>query len=323
MAAENKNKVEIIPEIQGQVLKTARENMRLNPAELATKACLSKKHIIELEEGGISSFYSPAHKVRVAKKVSVLLGLDENQALVYPGSDLAKQESLRFDASPEPVAAVEAPQEVAQPKKEVKAEKTVEASAPERVVSLESIRPSYPDHEQKQPQSRRSLISIILIILVAGGLYLTKDEITQLVTPAPKPVPLSTEEMPPAEDKPAEAQASTTAATPTPTPPLPSEAGCPKADASVAAYSVTEPSKAGNFVFIQAKSKQTICVVDASGKSSLQTIEAGGNHTFGGKAPFTVLSNGLGSLSIYFQGRPVRPANEQARTIRLEEVKSN
>lgn len=320
MATENKNKVEIIPEIQGQVLKTARENMRLNPAELATKACLSKKHITELEEGGISSFYSPAHKVRVAKKVSVLLGLDENQALVYPGSDLAKQESLRFDASPEPVIA-ETAQEVAQPKKEVKVEsKPVEASAPERVVSLESIRPSYPDHEQKQPQSRRSLISIILVILVAGGLYLTKDEITQLVTPAPKPVPLSVEEMPPAEDKPAEAATPTATAT---TPPLPSEAGCPKADASVAAYSVSEPSKAGNFVFIQAKTKQTICVVDASGKSSLQTIEAGGNHTFGGKAPFTVLSNGLGSLSIYFQGRPVRPANEQARTIRLEEVKSN
>ena len=323
MATENKNKVEIIPEIQGQVLKTARENMRLNPAELATKACLSKKHINELEEGGISSFYSPAHKVRVAKKVSVLLGLDENQALVYPGSDLAKQESLRFDASPEPVAAVEAPQEVTQPKKEVKAEsKPVEASAPERVVSLESIRPSYPDREQKQPQSHRSLISIILVILVAGGLYLTKDEITQLVTPVPKPVPLSVEEMPPAEDKPAEAAAPTATATAT-TPPLPSEAGCPKADASVAVYSVSEPSKAGNFVFIQAKTKQTICVVDASGKSSLQTIEAGGNHTFGGKAPFTVLSNGFGSLSIYFQGRPVRPANEQARTIRLEEVKSN
>lgn len=322
MAAENKNKVEIIPEIQGQVLKTARENLRLNSTELATKACLSKKHIIELEEGGISSFYSPAHKVRVAKKVSVLLGLDENQALVYPGSDLAKQESLRFDANPEPAVAVEAHQAVAQPKKEVKAKsKPVEASGSERVVSLESIRPSYPDREQKQPQGRRSLMSIILIILVAGGLYLTKDEITQLVTPAPKPVPLSTEEIPPAEDKPAETLAPTTAATPTP--PLPSEAGCPKADVSVGAYSVTEPSKAGNFVFIMAKTKQTICVVDASGKSSLQTIEAGSNHSFGGKAPFTVLSNGLGSLNIHFQGRLVRPANEQARTIRLEEVKYN
>ena len=323
MAAENKNKVEIIPEIQGQILKTARENMRLNPAELATKACLSKKHIIELEEGGISSFYSPAHKVRVAKKVSVLLGLDENQALVYPGSDLAKQETLRFDANPEPADLVSATEEVVH-KKEIKKEvKSVEEPAPERVVSLESIRPSYPDHEQKQPQSRRSLISIVLIILVAGGLYLTKDEIAQLVTPAPKPIPLATEEMPPAtEDKPAEAGTATTAATST-TPPLPSEAGCPKADASVAAYSVTEPSKAGNFVFIHAKTKQTICVVDASGKSSLQTIEAGSNHTFGGKAPFTVLSNGLGSLNIYFQGRPVRPTNEQARTIRLEEVKSN
>jgi hypothetical protein len=53
----------------------------------------------------------------------------------------------------------------------------------------------------------------------------------------------------------------------------------------------------------------------------LQSIEAGANYTFTGKAPFTVLTAGLGNLSIYFQGRPVRPNNEQAKTIKLEEAK--
>ena len=63
MAAGSKNKLEILPEIQGKVLKAAREKMRYKPEDLAQKACLSKKHIIELEEGGVSSFYSEAHKV--------------------------------------------------------------------------------------------------------------------------------------------------------------------------------------------------------------------------------------------------------------------
>jgi transcriptional regulator with XRE-family HTH domain len=321
MAGENKNKVEIIPEIQGQVLKTARENLRLNPAELATKACLSKKHIIELEEGGLSSFYSPAHKVRVAKKVSQILGLDENLALVFPGSDLAKQETLHFDA---PEAVIEAvPAEVPTPPKETKSAKKAEpvqekSVEKDRIVSLESIRPSYPETEPSQKSHGRAIASIALIVLVAGGLYITKDDIVGLVTPAPKPIALSVEEQAAIqEEKP---QDPAVAAVPA-TPPLPSEAGCPKPDASVTSYAVTEPTKSGNFVFVQAKTKQTVCVVDASGKSTSQSIEAGANHTFTGKAPFTVLTAGLGNLSIYFQGRPVRPSNDQAKTIKLEEAK--
>ena len=45
MAAGSKNKLEILPEIQGKVLKAAREKMRYKPEDLAHKACLSKKHI--------------------------------------------------------------------------------------------------------------------------------------------------------------------------------------------------------------------------------------------------------------------------------------
>jgi hypothetical protein len=47
----------------------------------------------------------------------------------------------------------------------------------------------------------------------------------------------------------------------------------------------------------------------------------GGSHTFTGKAPFTVLSSGLSNLVMFFQGRPVRYSNDQARSLRLEEGK--
>ena len=105
--------------------------------------------------------------------------------------------------------------------------------------------------------------------------------------------------------------------------PLPSDVGCPKPDASVAEQSVAEPTKPGNFVHVVVKSRQIVCVVDASGKSMMQSIEPGPGHTFGGKAPFTVLTNGLSQASVYFQGRPVRPINEQARTMRVKEASAN
>jgi hypothetical protein len=55
----------------------------------------------------------------------------------------------------------------------------------------------------------------------------------------------------------------------------------------------------------------------------MQSIEAGTGHTYGGKAPFTILSNGLSQTSVYFQGKLVRPNNEQARTMRVVEVSAN
>jgi hypothetical protein len=71
------------------------------------------------------------------------------------------------------------------------------------------------------------------------------------------------------------------------------------------------------------KSRQIVCVVDATGKSMMQSIDVGPGHTFGGKAPFTILTNGLSQTSVFFQGRIVRPINEQARTMRVKEASAN
>jgi CRISPR/Cas system CMR-associated protein Cmr5 small subunit len=55
----------------------------------------------------------------------------------------------------------------------------------------------------------------------------------------------------------------------------------------------------------------------------MQSIETGAGHTYGGKAPFTILTNGLAQTSVYFQGKLVRPINEQARTMRVKEASVN
>ena len=362
MSIGSKNKIEILPEIQGKVFKAAREKLRLEPQDLATKACLSKKHIIELEQGGISSFYSESHKITVAKKVAKILQLDESLVLVHPDGDIAQQESLPFDAAIEDAeqsksletkvvkelkASVAEKPATAESNQVTANSKTKPSESKPIKVSLENIQSGgqMDSSRPKTKQSRGGLISILLLILVAGGLYSSKDDIIALFNPpAAEPQPVMVDGAAPQDPKeegsnpatPANPASPATPANPsapnTALPaaasvaavaPLPSDVSCPKPDTSVAEQSVTEPGKPGNFVHVNVKSRQIVCVVDATGKSMMQSIDAGAGHTFGGKAPFTILTNGLAQTSIYFQGKLVRPINEQARTMRVKEVSSN
>ena len=366
MSLGSKNKIEILPEIQGKVLKAAREKLRLEIPDLATKACLSKKHITELEQGGVSSFYSESHKITVAKKVAKILQLDESQVLVHPDGDVAQQESLPFDAAIEdaqqPVKAqetkaakeekVNAPENkpVAQESNQETTKPATPAASKPMKVSLENLQ-SGGQMDTSTPKTKRSrggLISILLLILVAGGLYSSKDDIIALFKPpAAVPQAVVVEGAAPQDPKeeganpanPANQATPTSPASPaTPSAPssaapaaasvavvapLPSDVSCPKPDASVTEQSVTEPSKPGNFVHVIVRSRQIVCVLDASGKSMMQSIDTGAGHTFGGKAPFTILTNGLSQTSVYFQGKLVRPMSEQARTMRVKEASTN
>ena len=311
MAAGSKNKLEILPEIQGKVLKAAREKMRYKPEDLAHKACLSKKHIIELEEGGVSSFYSEAHKVTVAKKIAKLLELDEARVLVHPDGDAIKQKDFVFDAPAEEVStqAPELPDDV--PPAPV--QKTLPI---QEKVNLENIKSGDSGKtQQAKIEAGKRAGAMALVVLVLVGLYITKDNIIELFSSTPQPPKVeATQEQVIEEAKPDAAAPSAT-----PAPAAVVDAGCPKADPTPTSVTVPDPTKPGNFVYVVTKSKQTVCVIDASGKSTMQTIDAGANHTFTGKAPFTVLTNGLSQVNVYFQGRPVKPASEQVKTLSLQE----
>ena len=361
MSIGSKNKIEILPEIQGNALKAAREKLKLEIKDLAIKACLSKKHITELEQGGISSFYSESHKITVAKKVAKILQLDESLVLVHPDGDLAQQESLSFDAPADEVEQLFKTQETKATRdiKEITAEArlVVEDSNQAKVKSAKKSEPSQPtkvtlenlqsggqmdSSKPKTKRSRSGLVSVLLLILVAGGLYSSKDDIIALFNPpAAEPQPVVVDGAAPQDSKEDGANSATPANPASPAnssapssvapaatsvaavAPLPSDVSCPKPDASVTEQSVIEPSKPGNFVHVNVESRQIVCVVDATGKSMMQSIEAGAGYTFGGKAPFTILTNGLSQTSVYFQGKRVRPINEQARTMRIKETPTN
>ena len=69
------------PLINGDKLKQARLDKNLSEAELAKECVLVAKHIIQLENGETSNFFSAHHKVQVAKKVGRYLGLEESEYL--------------------------------------------------------------------------------------------------------------------------------------------------------------------------------------------------------------------------------------------------
>jgi cytoskeleton protein RodZ len=65
--------------INGELLRLRRESRGWVLNDMATRACMSVKQIRQLEEGGMSSFYSAAVKMTSAKKVGALLGLSAEE----------------------------------------------------------------------------------------------------------------------------------------------------------------------------------------------------------------------------------------------------
>lgn len=68
-----------ISQIDGQAVRLKRESLGWASIDLATLACLSTKQVRQIEEGGISAFYSESVKLTAARKVAALLQMTEAQ----------------------------------------------------------------------------------------------------------------------------------------------------------------------------------------------------------------------------------------------------
>jgi hypothetical protein len=93
---------------------------------------------------------------------------------------------------------------------------------------------------------------------------------------------------------------------------------CPAMDSSPATYRADAPKKAADMVYMQSKSAQMVCVIDALGKVQNKQLEPGVGVSVYGKAPLKVLTSGLDQVDLYFQGAKVRPASLSGKTIILE-----
>ena len=150
--------------INGEMLRLRREARGWVLNDMATRACMSVKQIRQLEEGGMSAFYSAAVKVTAAKKVAALLGLSAEDVF-------AKTPDAEAEASLDAVE-VEASEHVT-------ASPTIATSVQEAAShdSTESITAAQPDvvasvsvdaaSDAAAPKSKTSFLTIAILFAVA------------------------------------------------------------------------------------------------------------------------------------------------------------
>jgi transcriptional regulator with XRE-family HTH domain len=95
-----------VSQIDGSAVRLCREAQGWAINDLAARACLSVKQVRQIEEGGLSSFYSESVKLTAARKIAGLLQLSEAQLFGQAPSVPAppEEESLLFSAQTAPIS---------------------------------------------------------------------------------------------------------------------------------------------------------------------------------------------------------------------------
>lgn len=332
------NKSEKLPEIRKEAFTKARESLGLSTKDLSGMACLSVRQIEQIENGESSSFYGAQVKFTAAKKVAGLLKLTPEDAFDFSGvvqpvkpaeveeklQEETKASAAEKKAKPEKTKEKNQAKETEQTKElvsqapaaEVKAEKPIARKVTESVL----------DYSVKSKASVDPKKKIILLLAITAAVIFSVVNLRPLFFPEPvkeevviiqEVVPETPPASAPAEPAPA-AQPATSVPVPATQPVAAASVECPPADASALNYKPDAPKKAGDMVYLQSKTAQTVCVVDATGKTQNKMLEPGVGASVYGKPPFKVLTGGLNQVDLYYQGAKVRTGNTSSKTIILE-----
>ena len=325
-----------LPEIRKEAFTKAREKLDLSTKDLGGMACLSHHQIAQIESGESSYFYGAQNKFTAAKKVAKLLNLSDDEAFDY--------------GSQAPVKVIEAPkveESIQAPVKKTKANKEIVEETPaldlvgdeekkEPVKKSESTKvepvrvtpkeiPFAATSASSKPALSKKLFlwlsvlaALVFSVVNLRPLFFADkpEEIIVVKEEVVEPVPAAT----PAAEPPPVTSAPPVATTPVsaaPTVTTETSAVCP-AEEGIISFKPEAPRKAADMVYVQVKSKQVICVSDASGKAQNKMVEPGVGASFYGKPPFKVLTSGLSQVDVFFQGAKVRLSNPNSKTLILE-----
>jgi transcriptional regulator with XRE-family HTH domain len=322
-----------LPDIRREAFIKAREKRSLSTKELGGMACLSTRQIEQIENGETSSFYSAQIKATAAKKVAKLLKLSDEEAFDFGVTAPETSSEVQL-----PIAEVKL---IDSPKSEgTKKESTQKTEAKiELVQNQKQVQESQLPVEEKKVQAKEAPLNqviskskstsqkkLFLGLSVAAGAAFAIVNLQPLFSPVkPAEIVLVKEEIiepvpaaAPVEPVPS-AQASSVAVAVQPAPAVSTEAAvaCP-AEEGIISYKTDAPRKAADMVYVQVKSKQVVCVSDASGKMQNKLVEPSTGASFYGKPPFKVLTSGLAQADVFFQGAKVRLTNLNYKTLVLE-----
>ena len=330
------NKPVKLPQIRKEAFTEAREGLGLSTKDLSGMACLSVRQIEQIENGEISSFYGDQVKFTAAKKVAGLLKLAPEDAFDFgdliqpvkaPDFEEKSQKEIKAPAvdkkaKPENAKEVEQTKEEKQEVKEIQAVKeNQETKEQPTVVSVRKISESVLDYRAQSKAKVDPSKKLFLLLAIGAAVIFAVVNLRPLFFPEPVKEEVVIIQAAPAEPAPAPepvADAKPAAAVVPEPAPVAVSTECPPADAAALNYKPDAPKKAGDLVYLQSKTAQTVCVVDASGKTQNKTLEPGVGVSVYGKPPFKVLTGGLNQVDLYFQGAKVRMGNTTSKTIILE-----
>lgn len=320
-----------LPEIQKEAFTRAREKLGLSTKDLGGMACLSTRQIEQIENGETSTFYGAQVKVTAAKKVAKLLGLTEAEAF-----DLDETASPK-ELESKPVPLTENVKDPVKPVKESKLkQKTVSIQLEQDQSSLTDVpskAASLSSSASSEPAKKKNLFLWLSVFAAAAFAIINLSSFffadqPQEVVIVKEEVVATPQASSPAPSEPVSVVSTATNPQVTPVAPVtvpasspaitsePSTA-CPAEDA-VIRFRPEAPRKAGDMVYLQSKSKQVVCVVDAGGKTQNKVLEPGVGASFYGQPPFKVLTSGLNEVDVFFQGAKVRLTNPAGKTLILD-----
>ena len=332
------NKSEKLPEIRKEAFTKARESLGLSTKDLSGMACLSVRQIEQIENGESSSFYGAQVKFTAAKKVAGLLKLTPEDAFDFSGvvqpvkpaeveeklQEETKASAAEKKAKPEQTKEKNQAKETEQTKELVSQAPAAEPKAEKPIAR--KVTESVLDYSVKSKASVDPKKKIILLLAITAAVIFSVVNLRPLFFPEPvkeevviiqEVVPETPPASAPAEPAPA-AQPATSVPVPATQAVAAASVECPPADASALNYKPDAPKKAGDMVYLQSKTAQTVCVVDATGKTQNKMLEPGVGTSVYGKPPFKVLTGGLNQVDLYYQGAKVRTGNTSSKTIILE-----
>lgn len=178
--------------INGELLRLSREARGWVINDMATRACMSVKQIRQLEEGGMSAFYSAAVKATSAKKVGSLLGLSADQVFAQTVAPVEIEDAIEAEVLLEQAEPVSSEPEHVEPEA-VKPNQAVETA-------IEAEHLVVKPEPESTPNSKNSLwmIAVLLAVALALGAYFQPQEEPVAAEPAPPIQVLPTDALDPA-----------------------------------------------------------------------------------------------------------------------------
>ena len=321
----------------GALLKKLRENARLDVSSLAHRNTVSKSQVIQLEDGGDSSFYNPDIKYSTGKKLLKFLGHDLIDSTAAQPTSIEPAKAIL----PEPIEPLDAV--VILPKAEPL------ASAPIEPTPAPSAPPAAPQHSfEPSPApappavfSKNKAWGLLLVgMAIFAVLGLTELDKPQPTAPSAKsavadnlPAP---EVKPTAEEAKLPSQEPNNQSAPAPADTASNAANSASAQkAQEVATAMSEnakkclwkdaetelvpatPKKAPEYVYMVATKDMFVCVMDGNNRVAAVNLKNGERRSIYGPAPFKVQSASLPELQVFFQGTLIAIPTEEVKQIKL------